>query len=68
MMSPKIIEGYGNLGSNQFWNRFQNRKADERNLKSKLATVTAERDNLQRVYNSVYINHSYDIPNLKNKN
>lgn len=67
MMSPKIIEGYGNLGSNQFWNRFQNRKADERNLKSKLATVTAARDDLQREYDRVYINNSYDIPNLKNK-
>ena len=67
MVFPKIIEGYGRLSSTQFWNRFQNRKADEKNLNYKLATVTAERDNLQRIYNREYSNHRYDISNLNNK-
>ena len=69
MIFTSLIEGYSRNDVSpyqKYVNRRDNRKNDRTNNYNRLATVTAQRDNLQRVYNSVYINHSYDIPNLKN--
>ena len=69
MIFTSLIEGYSQNDVSpyeKYINRRDNRKDDRTNNYNRLATVTAQRDNLQRVYNSVYINHSYDIPNLKN--
>ena len=68
MVFTTLIEGYGQGDVDpyvRYTNRRDNRKDDQKKLKSRLSTVTTERDNLQREYNRVYNYYIVDNPNLK---
>lgn len=68
MIFPKTIEGYGNLSSQEFSNRYANRMADLRDLTKRLKTVKGERDDAQRKYNYMNNRHSNDVSSLKSSN
>lgn len=68
MIFPKTIEGYGNLSSQEFSNRYHNRMADYRDLSARLKTVKGERDDAQRKYNYMNNRHSNDVSSLKSSN
>ena len=68
MVFTTLIEGYGQADVSpyvRYTNRRDNRKADQRDLNSRLSTVTTERNNLQKEYHRVYNYYIVDNPTLK---
>ena len=68
MVFTTLIEGYGQGDVDPYFrytNRRDNRKRDRTNLYNRLATVTDERDKLQKEYDRVYNYYIIDDPNLK---
>ena len=68
MVFTTLIEGYGQNEVDpysRYASRRENRKDDQKKLKSRLSNVTTERNNKQKEYNRVYNYYIVDKPNLK---
>ena len=69
MIFTTLIEGYGQGDVDpyvRYTNRRDNRRRDRTNLYNRLASVTSERDRLQKEYERVYNYYIVDNPTLKN--